>query len=73
MTIEITTAAVSDPTKPPTLDEQLMLWLKQHNAVIQHFILTPKGERISIENFIQPGWPLVYTVIEKPNDTNGPA
>lgn len=50
-----------------------MLWLKQHNAVIQHFILTPKGERISIENFIQPGWPLVYTVIEKPNDTNGPA
>lgn len=64
---------MSEETKALTLDEQLALWLKERNATIQHFIVTPKGERISIENFIQPGWPLAYTVIGKPNDANGTA
>ena len=38
------------------LHEQLKAWLKDHNVAIVVQVRAPRGEMVSTDNFVPPGW-----------------
>lgn len=42
---------------------ELNKWLAENNARLLVRLMTPRGEVISPENFVPPGWPLMVDVV----------
>lgn len=57
----------AEPTPVQPLGERLSALLKAHNATLVVRVMTPRGETISVDNFLPAGWSAVIQIAE----TNG--
>jgi hypothetical protein len=60
--MELNEETPNENAPPPDLNKLLADWLAANNATLISRVLTPKGEAISVENFIPAGWRVVVVV-----------